>query len=50
MSEAASESERKVLTEVLRAIRALRYGSVQIVVHDARVVQIETTEKKRFDA
>ena len=35
--------------EVLEAIRALRYGSVEIVVHEGRVVQIETREKVRFD-
>ncbi|HEU0106682.1 MAG TPA: YezD family protein [Vicinamibacteria bacterium] len=34
---------------VMRAIRALRYGSVEIVVHEGRVVQIETREKVRFD-
>ena len=34
---------------VVEAIRALRYGSVEIVVHDGRVVQIETREKVRFD-
>jgi hypothetical protein len=35
--------------DVLEAIRALRFGSVEIVVHDGRVVQIETREKVRFD-
>ena len=34
---------------VVKAIRALRYGSVEIVVHEGRVVQIETREKVRFD-
>lgn len=34
---------------VLEAIRALRYGSVEIVVHEGRVVQIETREKVRFE-
>jgi hypothetical protein len=34
---------------VVEAIRALRYGSVEIVVHEGRVVQIETREKVRFD-
>jgi hypothetical protein len=47
--EPATEAERRVLFEVLRAVRTLRYGSVQIVVQDSRVVQIETTEKKRLD-
>ena len=31
------------------AVRGLRFGSVEIVVHDGRVVQIETREKVRFD-
>jgi hypothetical protein len=35
--------------EVLRAIRNIRYGSVEITIHDSRVVQIERTEKRRFE-
>jgi hypothetical protein len=31
-----------------RAIRDLRSGSVEVVVHDGRVVQIETRERVRF--
>jgi hypothetical protein len=30
-------------------VRSLHYGVVQIVVHDRRVVQIERTEKFRFE-
>ncbi|MFO1501158.1 MAG: YezD family protein [Verrucomicrobiota bacterium] len=30
-------------------VGSLRYGTVQIVVHDRRVVQIERTEKFRFE-
>jgi hypothetical protein len=33
---------------VLQTVRGLRYGSVEVVVHDGRVVQIETREKVRF--
>jgi hypothetical protein len=33
---------------LLEAVRALRYGSVEVVVHDGRVVQIETRERVRF--
>jgi hypothetical protein len=36
--------------ERLRALLAgMKYGTVQIVVHDGRIVQIERTEKFRFD-
>jgi hypothetical protein len=33
---------------VRKAVRALRYGSVEVQVHDGRVVQVETREKVRF--
>jgi len=35
--------------EILRQIRSLKYGSVEIQVHASRVVQIERRERKRFD-
>jgi hypothetical protein len=35
--------------DVLRAIRRLRFGAVEVTVHDGRIVQIETREKVRFD-
>jgi hypothetical protein len=41
--------ERLVLSEVLRALRSVRHGHVQVVLQDARVVQIETLEKKRLE-
>ena len=31
-----------------RAVQGLRYGSVEVLVHDGRVVQVETREKVRF--
>src|SRR5687768_7076189 len=33
---------------VRKAVRALRYGSVEVQVHDGRVVQVQTREKVRF--
>ncbi len=35
--------------EILRAVRSLRYGSVEIIIHDSKVVQIERKEKIRLD-
>jgi hypothetical protein len=34
--------------QILRAIRDVRYGSVEIIIHDAKVVQIERKEKIRL--
>jgi hypothetical protein len=33
---------------VAQAVSGLRFGSVEVLVHDGRVVQIETREKVRF--
>jgi len=38
----------KLLDRILAAISSIRYGTVQIVIQDARVVQIEKTEKIRW--
>ncbi|WP_374247555.1 DUF2292 domain-containing protein [Thermomonas sp.] len=34
---------------VLRAIRDTAYGTVEVVVHQSRIVQITRSEKVRFD-
>lgn len=34
---------------VLRQIKNLRYGSIEILVHDSKVVQIERKEKTRLN-
>jgi hypothetical protein len=34
--------------QILRAIKAVRYGSVEIIIHDSQVVQIERKEKIRL--
>jgi hypothetical protein len=33
---------------VRRRVEAMRFGSVQIVVHEGRVTQVESTEKTRL--
>jgi hypothetical protein len=44
-----NENLALAMREVLRAIRDIDYGSVEIVVHNSRVVQIERKQKFRFD-
>jgi len=41
-----SEVER----HILQSLQHLRFGTLEIVVHDGRVVQVEKSEKLRFDA
>ena len=35
--------------EILEAVRSIRYGSVEVVIHDSRVVQVTRTEKIRLE-
>ncbi|MDX2081459.1 MAG: YezD family protein [Terrimicrobiaceae bacterium] len=37
------------LATVEQQVRALKFGSILITVHEGRVVQIETSVKVRFD-
>jgi hypothetical protein len=39
-----------LLRELVDALRSIRYGAVELVIHDGRVVQLERREKVRFDA
>jgi hypothetical protein len=39
----------KWLELVIQQVGSLRYGVVEIVVHDSRVIQIEKTERLRLD-
>lgn len=45
----AAQVNDEVIQEVVRAIEQLRYGSVEITVHEGRVTQIERREKVRFN-
>ncbi|HUL13775.1 MAG TPA: YezD family protein [Methylococcaceae bacterium] len=35
--------------KILEALQGIRYGSVEIIIHDGRIVQIERKEKLRLD-
>jgi hypothetical protein len=51
-AEQPSASVSKELWEqiVSQRIGRLRFGAIQLVVHDGRVTQVETTEKTRLPA
>jgi hypothetical protein len=38
-----------LLRELRQALRAIRFGAIELVIHDGRVVQLERHEKVRFD-
>jgi hypothetical protein len=37
------------LAVVAEKVKTIRYGVVQIVVHDSKIMQIERTERTRFE-
>jgi hypothetical protein len=47
---ASSNAERTLEDEVLRALRGIRFGTVQLTVHEGRVVEIQRTERIRLSA
>ena len=38
-----------LLHELVQALRTIRYGSIELVIHEGRVVQLERREKVRVD-
>jgi hypothetical protein len=40
--------DNRVLEEVAKALAGLRYGSVEVTVHDGKVTQIEAKKKIRL--
>ena len=47
--EKGEEELRRIEHELRLALSEIRYGSIEIVIQDSRVVQIERREKVRFD-
>ena len=39
---------QNALNVVSEALSRLRYGTIQLTVHDGRIMQIDVTEKKRL--
>jgi hypothetical protein len=43
-------NQQNIEQAILLALKGIRFGSVEIIVHDSKVVQIERKEKTRFDS
>jgi len=39
----------EIVREIVRAVQNVRYGSVEVIIQNSKVVQIERKEKFRFD-
>ena len=38
-----------IAKEIIELATKLRYGYIQITIHDSKIVQVDKTEKNRFD-
>lgn len=38
-----------IANQIAAALQGIRFGSVEIIIHESKVVQIERKEKLRFD-
>ncbi len=47
-SETSSASFPEPIRAVLDALAKLRFGAIQLTVHEGKLVQVDVTERKRF--
>ena len=47
--EALDDYQARAIREIVRAVRSVAFGSVEIVIQNSRIIQIERKEKFRFD-
>jgi hypothetical protein len=52
VSEESSREPRvsEIATQIVEIIQEIRFGSIEITIHEGKVVQIERKEKLRFDS
>ncbi|HTT08641.1 MAG TPA: YezD family protein [Gammaproteobacteria bacterium] len=43
-------SSEVIVKQILDSLKGLRYGSIELIVHDGQIVQIERNEKLRLDS
>lgn len=48
MSHTNASQKPALVQEILRAVESVKFGSIEITVHEGRVTQIEKREKVRF--
>jgi len=44
---ALSAGEEELVSELVHALRTIRYGSIAVTLHDGRIVEIQRTERIR---
>jgi len=45
-----AQLKTEIADQIATVLQGIRFGSVEIVIHEGKIVQIERREKLRFDA
>lgn len=48
-NESHQKGDLEIERQILLALKGIRYGSLEVIIHDSKIVQIERKEKLRFD-
>jgi hypothetical protein len=49
-TERSDQQDPQTIERAIRlALKGIRFGSIEVIVHDSKIVQIERKEKTRFD-
>jgi hypothetical protein len=48
--QSTAQLTNEIADQIASVLQGIRFGSIEIVIHDGKVVQIERREKIRFDA
>lgn len=43
-----NKRDKFIVSQILPAIKSLKFGSVEIVIHDSEIVQVNKIERMRF--
>lgn len=44
-----STVQNDIHREIIEIIKSVNFGSVNVIIHNQKIVQIDTTEKRRYD-
>ncbi len=45
----SAPAPQEALNAILESLARIRFGSIELTVHDGKVVQLDITEKRRLD-
>ncbi len=44
-----NKTDELIVSQIFKLIKTLKFGSIEIVIHDSKIIQVNKVEKMRFD-